>query len=117
MEDGQRIFALHAEVCRTLGHPVRLQIIYLLGEAERTPGELSSLLGVTPANLSQHLAVLRKAGLVAAEREGLKLRYRLASRAIGQACGLMRQVLFERLRQEARLLILEQVETQEERVP
>jgi ArsR family transcriptional regulator len=93
-------------VCRTLGHPTRLRIVYLLGQGESTPGELAAAIGVSPANLSQHLAALRATGLAEVMREGVRLRYRLASPEVARACETMRQVLLDRLRRESYLLSL-----------
>ncbi len=100
----EQLFLLHAEVCRTLGHPTRLRIVYLLGQGELPAGELAVRAGVSPANVSQHLAALRAAGIVEVERRGNRLFYRLASREVARACDLMRQVLLERLERETRLL-------------
>jgi len=100
------LYRLHAEVCRTLGHPTRLRIVYLLSQGKSTPGELAAAIGVSPANLSQHLAALRAAGLVEVAREGARLRYRLASPEVARACETMRRVLLERLRRESSLLSL-----------
>ncbi len=107
MDVEQKLFALHAEVCRALGHPVRLKIVYLLGEAQRSPGELAGMLGLSAANVSQHLAVLRSVGVVEAQRQGTRLLYQLASPEVARACELMRQVLLDRLERETRVLSLQ----------
>ncbi len=98
------MYNLHAEVCRTLGHPARLKIVYLLGQGELSAGELAARVGVSPANVSQHLGALRAVGIVEASRRGTRLYYRLASQEVARACDLMRRVLLERLERESRLL-------------
>ncbi len=104
MDREEELYNLHAEVCRTLGHPTRLKIVYLLGQGELPAGELAARAGVSPANVSQHLAALKALGILEAERRGNRLYYRLASREAARACDLMRRVLLERLEREARLL-------------
>jgi DNA-binding transcriptional ArsR family regulator len=60
-------------------------------------GRLAELLGISQPNVSQHLAVLRAAGLVEAERVGREVRYRISDPDVLVACELMRQVLARRL--------------------
>ena len=57
-------YRLHAEVCRVLTDPKRLMLLDVLREGEHSVGELAEELGSSLANASQHLAVLRSAGLV-----------------------------------------------------
>ena len=93
----KRIFELHAEVCKTLSNPLRLQIINELQEGEKAVSSLTKALGVRQANLSQHLAVLRQRGVLATRREGPNVYYRIANPKIVKACNLIRQVLLEQL--------------------
>ncbi len=58
----ERLFELHAEVCKTLSNPVRLKVINELQEGEMTVGALAKKLGIRQAHVSQHLAVLRQRG-------------------------------------------------------
>jgi DNA-binding transcriptional ArsR family regulator len=60
-------------------------------------GRLASALGASQPSVSQHLAVLRGAGLVESERRGREVRYRLTDPDVMVACGLMRAVLERRL--------------------
>jgi DNA-binding transcriptional ArsR family regulator len=66
-------------------------------------GRLAAELGLSQPNVSQHLAVLRVAGLVEAERDGREARYRLVDPDVMVACGIMRGVLERRLRRLAAL--------------
>ncbi len=91
------IFLLHAQICQTLGHAKRLEILNALREAEKTAGELAATVGISKANLSQHLAIMRERGILVARREGLNVYYRVANPKVIQACDLMRQVLLEQL--------------------
>ena len=76
--DGQPpIFALKAEFFRVLGHPVRIRLLQLLRDGERTVGALQAALELDSGGPSQHLAALRKQGLVASRREGTNVYYRV----------------------------------------
>jgi len=68
-----------ARLFRALGHPARLQILDILAVGPCCVHVLIQRTGCRQPYVSQQLAVLREAGLVVAEREGIKVRYRLAS--------------------------------------
>jgi ArsR family transcriptional regulator len=91
------ITTLQAEVLKTLASPRRLEILHRLFEGECEVGRLASELGLSQPNVSQHLSVLRTAGLVETERVGREIRYRLADPDVMLACQIMRGVLERRL--------------------
>lgn len=91
------ITILQAEVLKTLASPRRLEILHELARGPIEVGRLAEAIGATQPNVSQHLAVLRVAGVVEAERDGREVRYRLADPDVMVACGLMRAVLERRL--------------------
>jgi DNA-binding transcriptional ArsR family regulator len=97
------ITRLQAEVLRTLAHPRRLEILHALADGPRAVSRLSADLGAAQPNVSQHLAVLRAAGVVEAERSGREVRYRLGDPEVMVACGVMRRVLERRLARLGRL--------------
>ena len=66
-----------AELFRALGQPVRLRIVEALGQGERTVSQLLRTVRTSQPNLSKHLALLRRVGIVEARREGLNVFYRL----------------------------------------
>jgi DNA-binding transcriptional ArsR family regulator len=67
-----------AELFKALAHPTRLRILRLLAGEPWCVCDLSGRLALDQPNVSQHLAVLRSAGLVRARREGGRMVYRLA---------------------------------------
>jgi ArsR family transcriptional regulator len=91
------ITILQAEVLKTLASPRRIEILHALATGPIEVGRLAKALGASQPNVSQHLAVLRGAGIVEAERTGREVRYRLADPDVMVACGLMRAVLERRL--------------------
>jgi DNA-binding transcriptional ArsR family regulator len=97
------ITTIQAEVLRTLANPRRLEILHRLAGGPCEVGRLAELLAVSQPNVSQHLAVLRAAGLVEADRVGREVRYRLTDPDVIVACEIMRGVLERRLRHLADL--------------
>jgi DNA-binding transcriptional ArsR family regulator len=102
------ITALQAEVLKTLASPRRLEIIHRLAEGPCEVGRLAEEIGASQPNISQHLAVLRAAGIVEAERDGREVRYRLTDPDVVVACGVMRGVLQRRLSRLGRLSVADQ---------
>jgi DNA-binding transcriptional ArsR family regulator len=91
------ITILQAETLKTLANPRRLEILHALSDGPLEVGRLASTVGLSQPNASQHLAVLRGAGVVDAQRDGREVRYRLADPDVMVACGVMRRVLERRL--------------------
>lgn len=100
MNDDIRIevFQLQAEFCKSLADAKRLMIIHELREGEKSVNELAEKLGLKQSNTSQHLAVLRKAGVIIPRREGNTVFYDLANPRIGEACDLVQSFIVEQLR-------------------
>lgn len=94
----QEIFELHADLLKALSHPKRLEIINLLRGEELAVSEVQQMLDLPQANLSQHLEVLRRAGVVATRRDGKHMYYSLAHKNFIKASDLLRAVLVERHR-------------------
>ena len=91
------VYRIQADVLKTLSNPKRLEIVHLLADGPREVGKLAEELGISQPNVSQHLAIMRSAGVVEAERDGREVRYRLADPEIIVACETMRGVLVRRL--------------------
>jgi DNA-binding transcriptional ArsR family regulator len=81
-----------AAVARALADPKRLCVLERLGEGELSVSQLSREVGCHVPNMSQHLAVLRAAGVVASRREGTTVLYRVADPQILQIYRLLTQV-------------------------
>jgi ArsR family transcriptional regulator, virulence genes transcriptional regulator len=100
----ERLFELHAEVCKTLSNPLRLQIINELQLGEISVGALAKNIGIRQAHLSQHLAVLRQRGVVKTRRDGPNIYYSISNPKIVKACSLIREVLLEQLKKDQSLV-------------
>lgn len=90
-------YRLHAELCKVLTDPKRLMLLDALRTGEPSVGELAEVIGSTLANTSQHLAIMRSAGLVEGTRDGTTVRYRLAEPAIIDACDIVRGIVRRRV--------------------
>jgi ArsR family transcriptional regulator len=100
----KKIYELHADVCKTLANAKRLEILNALRDKEMTVSELTERVGALKANISQHLAVMRQKGILATRRDGVNIYYRIANPKVIQACDIMREVLFEQLKENEKLM-------------
>jgi ArsR family transcriptional regulator len=82
-----------AAVARALADPKRLCVLELLADGgERSVGDLSRCVGCQVPNMSQHLAVLRTAGIVASRRQGSTVLYRIADASVMDLVGALQRV-------------------------
>jgi len=86
---------------QVLAEPTRLQILNLLRTSELNVGELAQLCGFTAANVSRHLSLMCKHGLVAREGRGTAVYYRIADPAIYALCDLVCGNIARRLERTA----------------
>lgn len=100
----KKIFKLHAEVCKALGHPLRIEVIDLLQNKELCFTDILEVTGGLKSNLSQHLAVMTQKGILKSRRDGQSTYFSLSSKKVGQACRLMREVLMDSLKKQKELL-------------
>jgi ArsR family transcriptional regulator len=86
---------LKAEFFKALGHPLRIHVLELLSEGERSVSDLLEHVDVEQPYLSQQLAVLRRAGFVVARREGAHVLYALADPRVAELLAVSRQMLID----------------------
>jgi DNA-binding transcriptional ArsR family regulator len=94
----QQVLERQVRICKAFANETRLQMLELLGQGEWPVAELQSELGVSKPNLSQHLALLKGAGIVSTRREGRSIYCSLAFPEVKQACKLIGDVLRAQLR-------------------
>ena len=92
----QKMFELHAELLKALAYPRRLEIIQLLRDQRLNVGQIQEMLGLPQANLSQHLMILKEAGVVKAQKQGKQVFYELMHKNFISASDLMREILIEK---------------------
>lgn len=82
-----------AELFKALAHPARIRALEVLTQGERTVGDLQPDIGIEASNLSHQLAVLRRAELVTARREGAAVVYALRDPLVADLLGVARRFL------------------------
>lgn len=87
------VYMLKAQLFRVLGHPVRIRILELLLEGERTVGELQVALSLDSSGTSQHLGALRQLGVLESRRAGTSVYYKIRDPRVSQLMLTARQIL------------------------
>ncbi|MBQ1045981.1 winged helix-turn-helix transcriptional regulator [Micromonospora sp. C32] len=87
------LYQAKAELFRTLGHPVRIRVLELLQDAPLPVRDLLAALDVEASNLSQQLAVLRRAGMVTSYRDGPLVMYALSTPDVADLLAAGRRIL------------------------
>lgn len=104
MVNKKELYRLHADFCKFMANPKRIEILFLLGEKEMCVDELASEMNARVPNISQHLAVMRERGVVETRREGTKMYYRLSTPKTLQACLIMRDAMIEQMEKNIKLI-------------
>jgi DNA-binding transcriptional ArsR family regulator len=99
-----RLYGQYARIGKALASPHRLELLELLAQSERTVESLADELDLSMANTSQHLQVLRSAGLVETRRAGLFMHYRLADDTVIRLGTALRTVAEHRLAELERVV-------------
>lgn len=98
------LYKVKAELFKSLGHPARIRVLELLVEQNRSVGELQEQVGLEASHMSQQLAVLRRAGVVVARKQGNSVIYSVASPRVAEMLAAARQVLTELLSDQVSVL-------------
>src|SRR6185369_5560234 len=98
------LYQSKAEFFRTLGHPVRIRVLELLGDGPVAVRDLLADIDIEASSLSQQLAVLRRAGIVTSIREAGTVRYALAGPDVADLMGAARSFLTQIFAGQADLL-------------
>lgn len=85
-DEQQAVFEKAAELFAVLSTPIRLRIISELCQGEKNVGQLHERIGVTQPNMSQHLNLLYRAGLLGKRRQGAQVFYRIADSSAVAVC-------------------------------
>jgi DNA-binding transcriptional ArsR family regulator len=99
------IFERQVLICKAFANSTRLRMLDLLGRRDWSAADLQKTLGVSKANLSQHVMVLKSAGVIVRRREGREVFFSLAMPEVKKACQLIQHVLRAQLRNGQRLAI------------
>jgi ArsR family transcriptional regulator len=91
------IYTLKSDFFRVLGHPARIKILELLRDGERSVGDLQTALSLDSGGTSQHLAALRRHGLLDSRRERTSVYYSVRDARMFQLLQVAHQVLTSNL--------------------
>jgi len=97
------LFEREAEACKAFAHPTRIHLLTLLCAGARPLATIQEQLAVSKANLSQHVAILKSAGLVTSFRRENRVYCALAFPEIKDACHLARKLVRTQARRERQL--------------
>jgi len=81
-----------AHAIKAIAHPLRLKILCVLNDQEMIVQDIVSHVGTSQSNISQHLAILRDKGVLAARKEANRVFYRIGDPRTLKLVGLMRDV-------------------------
>jgi DNA-binding transcriptional ArsR family regulator len=98
------VHEVKASLFRVLGHPARVRILELLRGGERSVGALQAELGLDSGGTSQHLAALRRIGVVQSRREGTSVYYRVDDEHVFDLLEAGRGIIMRQLAEQQSIL-------------
>ncbi len=99
------IYDKQVSICKAFANPIRLRILDRIAQRPYAASELQKQLSISKANLSQHMSILRAAGVIITHREGKQVYCSLAIPEVKQACQLIRNVLRAQIRSGQQLAV------------
>ncbi len=99
------IYEKQVSICKAFANPIRLRILDMIAQRPYAASELQEQLAISKANLSQHMTILRAAGVIITHREGKQVYCSLAIPEVKQACQLIRNVLRAQIRSGQQLAV------------
>jgi len=100
----KKLYELKSEIIQAAAHPIRLAIIEYLADGEQCVCDIVEHVNAQRSNVSRHLAVMLKAGVVESRKDGLKVMYSLKTPCIVKFLGCVEQALKERMKSQNTLL-------------
>lgn len=99
------VHEVKANLFRVLGHPARVRILEVLREGDQSVGALRAELSLDSSGTSQHLAALRRIGLVQSRREGTSVYYRVADKRVFDLLNAGRDIISRQLAEQQSILL------------
>ena len=103
--EDDRVYEMQVQICKAFANPARLRMLDMLAKREYAVAELQAALKISAPNVSQHLAILKSAGIVSTRRSGKQIYCSLTIPEVKTACQLIRDVLRAQVRNERKLAI------------
>jgi len=98
------LYRRKAAVAAALGHPLRLAVVEVLRDGEQCVCDIAARLGAQRSNVSRHLAVMVRAGVLVARKDGLRMLYTLRAPCAVRFLDCVADVLREQMREDAAVL-------------
>lgn len=102
--DTKKLYELKAEIIQAAAHPIRLAVIDFLADGEQCVCDIVEHIGAQRSNVSRHLALMLRAGLLQSRKDGLKVIYSLKTPCIVKFLECVEQALKEKMKTQSRLL-------------
>ena len=99
-----KLYELKAAVLQAMAHPIRLAIVDLLKDGEVCVCDIASRIGAERSNVSRHLAVMLKAGVIQVRKDGLRMMYQLRTPCVMDFMACVAGVIREKVEAEAAML-------------
>jgi len=100
----KELYKAHAEMCKVFSNPTRLELLNLLRSKQLSVTELTEQIGLSQANISQHLSIMKAKGIVESQRKGKNIYYRLTTPKMIKAFDIIREALIEKLQQSRKII-------------
>ncbi len=100
----KRILTLKAEVLQAIAQPIRLAVIELLADGEMCVCDIATSVGAERSNVSRHLGIMLKAGVLDVRKDGLKMIYRIKTPCLLKFLSCVNNVVREKIKSEAAVL-------------
>jgi len=100
----EELYLLQADVFKVFANPLRIEIVELLSQRTYSFKELMDCTGALKSNLSQHLTMMTKNGLVKTKKIGLHNYYELSSKKVMKSCVLIKKILIDNMKLKNALL-------------
>jgi ArsR family transcriptional regulator len=97
------LYEHHAEMCKVFSSPIRLMILNVLRETERSVAEVAEELDEPLGTVSSHLLMMKRRRVLVSRKQGKQVFYRVANPRMLQAFDLIRELLMEQMQQEGHL--------------
>jgi ArsR family transcriptional regulator len=98
------VFERQSAICKAFANPIRLFILHELGKHDCAVSDLQKMLDISVPNLSQHLAILKSAGVVVTRRQGKRVFCSIPIVEVKQACELIHNVLRRQIKDSSSLV-------------
>ena len=100
----KKLYRMKADIIAAAGHPIRLAIVDFLRDGEQCVCDIADHLGAQRSNVSRHLSVLLKAGILEHRKDGLRMLYRLKTPCVLKFLECVTDVLRERAAENSKVL-------------